>query len=65
MDWQSVVLHSAGSVTGSSRRSTEKAGNVWWSFPGKSTNVVEFTSEDLVPVSGTMTVEWASAYMGL
>jgi hypothetical protein len=65
MNWQSVILVTAGSTSGSSRRNTEMAGSEWWSFPGKSTNLVEFTSEDSTHVAGTLTVEWASARLAL
>ena len=64
-DFQSVVLVSAGSSVGSSRRSTEKAGNTWFNFPANSTNVVQLSSEDVTKVAGTLTVQWASAYMGI
>lgn len=63
-DWQSVVLVSAGSTLGSSRRSTEKPGATWFGFlPGS--NIVEFTSDDKSKVAGTLTVQWASAFLGL
>jgi hypothetical protein len=65
MDWESVMLVSAGSTAGSSRRSTKRTGSTWFAFPGESTNIVEFSSEDLVQVAGTLTAEWASAQMGL
>jgi hypothetical protein len=65
MNWQSVVLVTAGSTNGSSRRSTERTGNTWFAFPAFSTNLLMFSSEDLVSVAGTLTCEWCSARMGL
>ena len=70
LDWQSAVLVAAGTSAGSSRRNAEKPGNTWWNLPGKSStfsgvSVIEFTSEDTTAVAGTMTVEYASARMGL
>jgi hypothetical protein len=65
MNWRSVILTTAGSSEGSSRRNAEQPGNAWWSLPGKTMSVIEFTSEDTSYAAGTMTVEWASARMGL
>lgn len=65
MAWESVILVTAGSSSGSSRRNTEMAGTEWWSFPANSTNIIEFTSEDTSHVAGTLTAEWASARMAL
>jgi hypothetical protein len=65
MDWQSVVLVSAGSTAGSSRRNTRRPGSTWFALPGESTSIIEFSSEDTSPVAATLTAEWASARMGL
>jgi hypothetical protein len=65
MDWESVVLVSAGSTVGSSRRSTKRTGSTWFAFPQESTSIVEFSTEDEVAVAATLTAEWASARMGL
>lgn len=65
MDWQSVVLVSAGSTVGSSRRSTRRPGSTWFALPGESTSIIEFSTEDTSPVAATLTAEWASARMGL
>lgn len=63
-DIQSAVLVTAGSTEGASRRAAEGAGTVWFNFP-PGPNIVEFTTEDLGHVAGTMTVQWADARMGL
>jgi hypothetical protein len=75
MGYRSVVLTSAGSTAGSSRRSSIMPGSVWWPLPGAtvqpdgtltpSTSVIQFTSEDTSRVAGTLTVSCASAYMGI
>jgi hypothetical protein len=65
MDWESVILVTAGSTVGSSRRSTKRAGSTWFAFPQESTSTVEFTTEDTSPVAATLTAEWACARMGL
>jgi hypothetical protein len=70
LDWGSVVLVSAGTTGGSSRRNTEVPGNTWFNAPGVSEtfdgiSIFEFTSEDTEAVAGTMTVEWAPAWMGI
>jgi hypothetical protein len=64
LDWQSAVLRTAGTVQGSSRRSSEQPGNDWFNCPPGNTELA-FTSEDKVKEAGTLTVQWASAYMGL
>jgi hypothetical protein len=65
MNWRTVILVTAGSSEGSSRRNAEQSGNTWWCLPGSTTSIIEFTSEDTSHAAGTMTVEWAAARMGL
>jgi hypothetical protein len=64
LDWQSVVYTTAGSSIGASRRNALTYGSTWWNLPpGSST--IEFTSADTSPVTGTLTVNSASAYLSL
>jgi hypothetical protein len=63
-DTQSVALTTAGSTEGSSRRTNEAPGSIWFNFP-PGPNTVKFTTEDTTRPAGTLTVQWADAYMGL
>ncbi|HWF25180.1 MAG TPA: hypothetical protein VG275_07025 [Solirubrobacteraceae bacterium] len=64
-DWLSVVYTTAGSSAGSPRRNALMAGTTWWNLPANSSSVIEFSSADTAPVSGTLTVQSASAYLSL
>lgn len=65
MDWQSVVYTVAGSPAGSSRRNALTMGSTWWNLPANSTSTLQFTSSDTTPVTGTLAVQSASAYLSL
>ncbi len=63
-DVESAVLVTSGSSEGASRRGREMAGSRWFDMP-PGENVIEFTSEDISAVAGTLTVQWADAFLGL
>jgi hypothetical protein len=60
-----AMLVTAGSTGGSSRRQTLAAGSSWFNFPGSTTSIVEFSTEDSSHVAATLTVNWADAYLAL
>ena len=60
--YRSVNYVTAGSTVGSSRLYTLTQGSNWWALPPDSTSVVEFTTLDTVPVSGTVTMAYTSAF---
>jgi hypothetical protein len=62
LEWQSVVVRTAGTTAGSSRRAL--ASGTWFNCPPGTSNLA-FSSEDTAVTGGTMTVEWAPARMGL
>jgi hypothetical protein len=74
MGYESVVLTSAGSSAGSSRRAAILPGSVFWPLPGAvlaggvlvpSASIIQFSSEDSSKVAGTLSASWASAYMAI
>lgn len=65
LDWQSVIYTVAGSAQGSSRRSSLTNGSTWWNLPSASASTIQFTSQDTSPVTGTLSVLSASAYLSL
>lgn len=70
-DIRSVLLQTAGTSGGASRREQIMAGSTWWSIEGitesnpTGLNLIEFTTADPAKVSGTLTIQSADAYMGL
>jgi hypothetical protein len=61
-DMHTATYFTAGSSLGSSRMSTLQTGSSWWTMqPGVSS--IAFSSQDAVSVAGTLTVEFASAYV--
>jgi hypothetical protein len=71
MDMQTVQYVAAGTVQGSSRRNSLVPGCTWWNLPpadeegATGESLIEFTSSDRSSVAGTLTVQSASAYVGL
>lgn len=63
-DFQSVILQTAGTSGGASRRGTLMTGSTWWNLP-PGLSQVEFTTSDPTQVTGTLTVQSADAFMGL
>lgn len=64
MNWQSVVLVTAGSTAGSSRRASVRGSSTWFNCP-PGASVLAFTTEDSGHVAGTLTVQYADAYIGI
>jgi hypothetical protein len=64
-DWQSVIYTTAGSSIGSPRDNVVMTGTTWFNLPKASASMIEFTSADTSPVSGTLTVQSASAFLSL
>jgi hypothetical protein len=69
MDFQTIVLTTAGSSVGAPRNDVEVAGSTWWNLQPANgpdgigaANVIEFTTGDSGAVAGTLTVQSADAY---
>lgn len=61
-DLKTATYYTAGSTAGSTRLSTIQPGSAWWTLlPGS--NTIQFLSKDSTSVAGTLTVEYASAYL--
>jgi hypothetical protein len=80
MDFQTVTYRASGSEGTSSRRNALAAGCTWWNLPPPSeepetrfhlgspfngTSQIAFSTGDVSYVTGTLTVQSASAYVGL
>lgn len=70
MDFQTIQYVAAGTTAASSRRNALAPGATWWNLPPKSatfsgTSTIEFSTEDITAVAGTLTVQSADAYIGL
>lgn len=63
-DFQTVSYTPAGAAGSASRRGSLIPGSTWFTLP-PGENILEFTTLDPAKVSGTMTVNWASAFLGL
>jgi hypothetical protein len=65
LDWGSIVYTVAGTTLGSPRRDQLMAGTTWWNLPKQSSNQIALTTSDAAPVTGTLTVQSASAFLSL
>ena len=69
LDWQTILLQTAGSTTPAYRPDLEASGSTWWDLQPANgpagigtANLIEFTTGDSSWVAGTMTLQYADAY---
>ncbi len=62
LDLHTITYYTGGAGVGASRADWLVSGSTWWNLP-TGTNLINFSSTDSTTVAGTLTADWASAYM--